>query len=175
MYLSDKSIKEYINNGKIIIRGNIEIETAGISMHLGNELLIIKPNQTIDSRVSTKIEYEIYNLLNGPYTLRPNEFILGITQENIRTDKDILTMIDGRSTYARAGMTIHLSAMILDGLPFNNENSVLEIKNLGTSNIVLHSGERVGTYIFAQLTTPIEGNKESIYTNQQQVTPPKFV
>jgi dCTP deaminase len=174
MFLSNKTIKEYIDNGKILIRGNVEIETMGVSVHLGNELLIMKPNQTIDSTNLTKIEYDLYNLLDGPYTLKPNEFLLGVTKENVRTDKDILTMLDGRSTYARSGMTIHLSAMILDGLPFSNENSVLEIKNLGNSNIVLHCGEKIGTYLFAQLSTPIDGDKESVYSNQNKVTPPQF-
>lgn len=174
MFLSNRTIQEYIDKGKISIRGNVEIETTGISIHLGNELLIMKPNQTIDSTMNKKIDYDLYNLLDGPYILKPNEFLLGVTKENVRTDKDILTMIDGRSTYARMGMTIHLSAMVLDGLPFNNENSVLEIKNLGNSNIVLHSDEKIGTYLFAQLSTPIEGDKDSIYSNQQQVTPPKF-
>jgi len=84
-------------------------------------------------------------------------------------------MIDGRSTYARLGMTIHLSAMVLDGVPFNNESSVLEIKNNGFLNIVLHSGEKIGTYLFAMLTTPMEGEKSSVYSNQNSVTPPKFV
>ena len=82
--------------------------------------------------------------------------------------------MDGRSTYARAGLVIHLSAMVLDGLPFNTENSVLEIKNLGYSDIVLHAGERIGTYIFAQLSSPIQGEKESKYTNQNGETPPIF-
>jgi dCTP deaminase len=174
MFLSNRTIQEYIHNGKISIRGNVEIETTGISIHLGNELLIMKPNQTIDSTMNKKIDYDLYNLLDGPYILKPNEFLLGVTKENVRTDKDILTMIDGRSTYARMGMTIHLSATVLDGLPFNNENSVLEIKNLGNSNIVLHSNQKIGTYLFAQLSSPIEGDKDSIYSNQQQVTPPKF-
>ena len=83
-------------------------------------------------------------------------------------------MIDGRSTYARLGMSIHISAMVLDGLPFNEESSVLEIKNMGNFNILLHQFERVGTYVFAQLSTSIEGKKESPYINQNGVTPPKF-
>lgn len=175
MFLSNKTIKEYIDKGKISIRGQIEIETTGISVHLGNELLIMKPNQTFDSLNPTKVEYSLYNLLDGPYLLKPNDFLLGVTKENVKTDRDIITFIDGRSTYARVGMTIHLSAMVLDGLPFSNENSVLEIKNLGNCNILLHSGEKVGTYLFAQLSEPIEGEKDSPYSGQNSVTPPKFV
>ncbi len=174
MFLSNKTIQEYIESGKISVIGDIEIETTGLAIHLGNELLIPKEGQTFDSKNPTEIQYERYDLNTSPYLLKPNEFVLGITKQSVNTDKDILTMIDGRSTYARAGVTIHLSAMVLDGVPFSNENSVLEIKNLGNCNILLHPSEKIGTYLFAKLSSPIEGEKESKYTNQNSVIPPQF-
>ena len=109
MFLSDVTIKEYIQKGKIEVKGEYEIETNGISLHLGNELLIQKPYQIADSQKPQEIEYIKYNLKERPYVLKPNDFVLGATKELIKTDKDIITMIDGRSTYARLGMTIHLS------------------------------------------------------------------
>lgn len=175
MFLSDLTIKEYIDKGKIVIDGGCEIETTGISLHLGNELLIPKPYQIVDSSNPKEIEYIKYNLTQTPYVLRPNEFVLGSTKEIVKTDKDILAIIDGRSTYARLGMSIHLTAMVLDGVPFNKESSVLEIKNNGVFNILLHSGEKVGTYLFSLLSTPIQKNKESVYENQNRITPPSFI
>lgn len=175
MFLSNKTIKEYLNKGKITIQGDIQIETKGISLHLGEELLIPKPYQTVDSRNPQEIEYVNYNLKKAPYVLKPNDFVLGSTKELVKTDRDIITFIDGRSTYARLGMSIHISAMVLDGLPFGEESSVLEIKNLGLFNIILNPYERLGTYLFAQLSSPIEGDKDSIYSNQREVTPPQFI
>lgn len=174
MYLSDITIKEYIQKGKINIQGEYEIETTGIAVHLSNELLIPKPYQIVDSKNPKEIEYIKYNLLQSPYVLRPNEFVLGSTKEVLKTDKDIITFIDGRSTYARMGMSIHITAMVLDGLPFNLESSVLEIKNNGFFNILLHPGEKVGTYLFCLLSTPIQQNKDTAYNNQTKVSPPKF-
>jgi len=174
MFLSNQTIKEYIDRGKIVIDGDYSIEPNGITIHLGNELLIPKPYQIVDSTNPKDIEYIKYSLIDNPYVLKPNDFVLGSTKENIKTDKDVLTLIDGTSTYARCGMSIHISAMVLDGLPFNSENSVLEIKNNGFFNIVLHKGERVGTYLFSLLTTRIEGEKSSVYSNQNGVTPPVF-
>ena len=172
MFLSNTTIKEYIESGKITVIGEIKIETTGLTLHLGNELLIPKQNQTFDTLNNITPQYDRYNLTQSPYILKPNDFVLGVSKENVKTTKEIITFIDGRSTYARVGMTVHLSAMVLDGLPFSNENSVLEIKNLGNCNIVLHPGERIGTYLFAQLTTEIDGEKESTYTNQKEITPP---
>jgi dCTP deaminase len=174
MFLSNKTISKYIYQGKIIVKGDLNIETKGISINLGNELLIPKPNQTFDVQDPKEIKYDKYDLSKKPYTLKPNDFVLGSTAQSVRTDRDIITMLDGRSTYARAGMTVHLTALVLDGVPFSQENSVLEIKNLGNFDIVLHGGERIGTYLFAKLTEPIVGDKESRYTNQNGVTPPRI-
>ena len=160
MFLSNKTISKYIQKGKIIVKGKLHIETKGITMNLGNELLIPKPNQTIDTENPKEIKYEKYDLEREPYILKPNDFVLGSTLQNIKTDKNIITMIDGRSTFARVGMTVHITAFVLDGIPFNNENSVLEIKNLGNCNIVLHKGEQIGTYLFAKLTEKIVEEKK---------------
>lgn len=174
MFLSNKTISRYIYEGKIIVQGDLHIETKGITVNLGDELLIPKEGQLFDTRNPKKLEYDKYDLNKKPYILKPNDFVLGSTQQSIRTDRDIITMLDGRSTYARAGMTIHLTALVLDGVPFNSEISVLEIKNLGKFDIVLHPGERIGTYLFAKLSEPIVGDKVSRYTNQTGVTPPKI-
>ena len=174
MFLSNKTISRYIHEGKIIVKEDLTIETKGISIDLGSELLIPKPRQTFDVQNPKEIKYEKYDLSKKPYTLKPNDFVLGSTAQSVRTDRDIITMLDGRSTYARARMTVHLTALILDGVPFSQENSVLEIKNLGNFDIVLHAGERIGTYLFAKLTEPIVGDKKSRYTNQDGVTPPKI-
>ncbi|MFA5622792.1 MAG: hypothetical protein WC981_00995 [Candidatus Dojkabacteria bacterium] len=172
MFLSNKTVKEYIESGKITVVGEINIETTGLSLHLGNELLIPKPNQIFDTQKGITPQYDKYDLTQSPYILKPNDFVLGVSKQSIKTDSDVITLLDGRSTYARVGMTVHLSAMVLDGLPFNGENSVLEIKNLGNCDIVLHQNEKIGTYLFAQLSTAIDGEKDSTYSNQTEVTPP---
>lgn len=175
MFLSNQTIEQYIQEGKITVVGDLNIDSVGIKINLGDTLLIPLPNQTVDSANPVQPQYSTHNLLEGTYTLRPNDFVLGSTKQSISTSKDIITMIDGRSTLARLGLTIHTTAMVLDGVPFNQENSVLEIKNNGNFDVVLHAGERIGTYIFAQLSAPITGERESIYMNQNGVTPPRFI
>jgi dCTP deaminase len=172
MFLSNKTISKYIQKGKIIVKGKLHIESKGITVNLGNEILIPLPKQVVNTKNPVELKYDKHNLKKKPYTLKPNDFVLASTEQSIRTDKDIITFLDGRSTYARVGMTIHITATVLDGVPFSQENSVLEIKNLGNFDIVLHAGEPVGTYLFAKLTERIVGNKNSKYSNQKDVTPP---
>ena len=174
MFLSNKTISKYIQDGKIRVKGKLNIEPQGITVNLGSELLIPKEGQVFNDKKSKRLKYDKYDLSKKPYTLKPNEFVLGATSQSLRTDRDIITLIDGRSTFARAGLLIHLSAIVLDGVPFSQENSVLEIKNLGNFDIVLHKEEKIGTYLFAQLSEPIVGNKISKYTNQSRVTYPRL-
>ncbi len=175
MYLSNKTIKKYLKKGKILVSGNeATVETIGISAHLGKEILVPLENQTADLSNHIDIKYNKYDISEKEYILKPNDFILGSTKESIKTDKSLITFIDGRSTLARLGMSIHISSHVLDGLPFSQENSVLEIKNMGNCNIIIRAGDRVGTYVFAKLTESIEGEKVSAYTNQNGVTPPKI-
>lgn len=176
MFLSNKTILDYIDNGKIKIEGgDIALEPIGVSVHLGNKLMTLKDGQTVDLSNFQELESDIIDISQEPYILKPNDFVLGVTKESVKVDKDLITILDGRSTLARIGVTVHLSATFLDGTPFFAENSVLEIKNMGNCNLVLNSGDRVGTYIFAQLTEPIHGeDRENPYHNQNGVTGPKF-
>lgn len=174
MYLSDTTIRKYIQLGKIEADGTLNIETLGISAHLNNEILIPSPDQKVWIDKPIDLQYTKYNIKDNEYVLKPNEFVLASTIQSIKTDKDIITFLDGRSSLARIGMTVHISATVLDGTPFNKHNIVLEIKNLGNFEIVLRYGDKIGTIYFAKLLEPIEGEKDSQYTNQNGVLPPKF-
>ncbi len=174
MYLSNKTIREYIDNGKISVKGILNIEEMGISVHLDEKILIPQNNQTIEIDEPTDLKYTEYNIKEKVYILKPNDFILASSIQSIKTDRDIITFLDGRSSLARAGMLIHLTATVLDGTPFDNQNIVLEIKNLGKFDIILKYKDRVGTILFAKLLESIEGDKESVYSNQNGVLPPKF-
>ena len=175
MYLSNKTILDYIDNGKIKVNGgDIALEPIGISVHLGNELMVLEKGQTIDLSQKQDIKTSTIDISEEGYVLKPNDFVLGVTQESVKVDKDLITILDGRSTLARLGVTIHLSATYLDGTPFFAENSVLEIKNVGNCNLILKAGDRVGTYVFAQLTEPIHGDDgENPYHNQNGIMGPK--
>lgn len=174
MFLSNKTIRDYIENGKIEVEGLLSIEEMGVSLNLDEKILIPQTNQTIEIDQPKDLKYTEYNIKDNVYVLKPNSFILASSMQRIKTDKDIITFLDGRSSLARAGMLIHLTATVLDGIPFNSQNIVLEIKNLGNFDIVLKYKDRVGTILFAKLFEPIEGNKDSVYSNQNGVLPPMF-
>lgn len=44
------------------------------------------------------------------FVLHPGHFILGMTYEKIKVPKNMIALIEGRSTYARVGLSMHQTA-----------------------------------------------------------------
>ena len=73
--------------------------------------------------------------------VHPGQFILGITKETIKLPDDICGWLSGRSRFARLGLVIHVTASFVH--PGVDNKQVLEIKNVGTSDLVLKKGLRI--------------------------------
>ena len=61
MILSDATIREFIKNGKIRISPNFDsknIRPTGVRLHLGEELLVPVPGQTVDLSESPELDYK---------------------------------------------------------------------------------------------------------------------
>jgi len=69
------------------------------------------------------------------YHLDPNEFILAQTYEHVWIPRHLIAMIEGRSTYARAGLSMHQTAPWLQ--PGWHGQITLEIRNSGNNTIML--------------------------------------
>jgi dCTP deaminase len=63
------------------------------------------------------------------YTLDPEEFILAQTYERLWIPSHLIAMVEGRSSYARAGLSMHQTAPWLQ--PGWNGQITLEIRNSG--------------------------------------------
>ena len=69
------------------------------------------------------------------FTLEPNEFVLAMTYESITVPKNLIARVEGRSTYARFGLSMHQTAPWIQ--PGWSGRIVLEIMNNGPLNIQL--------------------------------------
>jgi dCTP deaminase len=69
------------------------------------------------------------------FVLEPEEFVLALTYERIWIPRNLIAMVEGRSTYARAGLTMHQTAPWLQ--PGWNGHITLEIRNSGPLRIDL--------------------------------------
>lgn len=169
MFLSDTTILDYIRSGDISITPAFDkknIKPNSIRVHL-HPLLIKYADQTVDPTKSTELKYSKISLENSSYTLQPKEFVLGSTKEIIQAPRDILAILDGRSTLARLGLNIHMSAMSIDGLYDAPMTITLEIFNAGNLSVVLSHNMIIGSLLFVKLDQPVASVIPSQYRGQK--------
>ncbi len=178
MYLSHKTIEELVDKGDLIIKPDFNkknIRPVGIRIHLGKELLVPEEGQVVSLTEGKDLKYKKIDLSKEDFYLEPNQFILGATYEAIQTPKNILSILDGRSTVARLGLTTHVTASIADGTFEQPHVVVLEIKNVGNFRVKLSYKDPIAMMVFSTLTTPVEQELQSQYAGGQDgVTPPNL-
>jgi dCTP deaminase len=88
------------------------------------------------------------------YTLDPEEFVLAQTYERLWVPRHLIAMVKGRSSYARAGLSMHQTAPWLQ--PGWNGQITLEIRNSGPFFIELTPTEDMPCQVtFFQLTSEL--------------------
>jgi dCTP deaminase len=178
MFLSHPTIEKYIHDGLIIIKPTFNIKNLrplGLRIHLGKNIMIPEPGQTVEISGGSQPRYREVDLEKEIFYLKPNQFILGSTYEAVQTAKDIVGILDGRSTIARIGLTVHITSSIVDGAFEMPYVTVLEIKNVGNFRVRLKYKDPVAMMLFAQLSEPVTQKVQSQYgPNQNTVTPPNL-
>ena len=177
MFLSDVTIFKFINEGRLEIFPSIDVDDirpTGIRVHLSDEILIPVPNQTIDCEKTNEIIYDPVKIGKDGFLLKPNGFILASTIEKIRTSRDILGHLDGRSTIARLGLQIHCTSGAIDSNYDDPRAIVLEMKNIGVFDLIIKPKMPIGMLLFSQLSEPIMQKSQSQYKDQRGVQPPNI-
>ena len=107
MVLSDKTIKEYLDNGALIIDplDPKDIQPASVDLHLDNKILVFRnstePFIDLKKDLPDLTEEHIIKK-NQPFILHPGEFILASTIERIKIPTDIVARLEGkRGRYPR--------------------------------------------------------------------------
>ena len=111
---------------------------------------------------------EVKELNADGYVLKPQEFVLGWTEENVElpTSSRIAARVEGKSSLARLGIGIHITAPTIHaGFPGTIQ---LEICNHGLLMVKLVPGMRVCQLIFEQtLGTPAKGYSGQFFGQQK--------
>ncbi len=159
MILSDRSIKEQIENGRIVIEpfDPALVQPASIDVRLDSKFLVFRNTKRAYIDVKEPAE-DLMELIevgpNEPMFLHPREFILGSTLERIQMPDDIVARLEGRSSLGRLGVVIHSTAGFVD--PSFHGHVTLEISNLANLPIALYPGMRIGQLSFLAMTTPAD-------------------
>ena len=159
MVLSDRTIREEIAKGRIIIRplGEGCIQPASVDIHLDRQVLVFRNNRVpyVDIRASTeKLTEKVMMGDDDPFMLHPGEFILGSTLEHVEVPDDLVARLEGKSSLGRIGLMIHSTAGYVD--PGWKGHLTLELSNVSNLPITLYYRMKIGQISFLQLTTPAE-------------------
>ena len=160
MVLSDRTIREELDEGRIVIEplGDGHIQPASVDVRLDRQIAsFLSPERYsfIDIRSDlsdlTRVE-EIPDPL--PYILKPGQFILGSTLEHVELPDDVVARLEGKSSLGRLGLLIHSTAGYVD--PGWKGQLTLEITNVAPVQITLYYGMKIGQISFLRLSTSAE-------------------
>jgi dCTP deaminase len=183
MVLSDRTIKEEVAKGRIVIKPLIMgcIQPASVDLHLDKRLLIFKPKRYpayIDVRRSIEHLNELVELDDDKaFFLNPGEFVLVSTLESITLPDDIVGRLEGKSSLGRIGLLVHSTAGYVD--PGWHGHLTIELSNVAKLPITLYYKMKIGQISFLKLTSAVDrlyGAAElgSKYQGQTEPTASKY-
>lgn len=165
MILSDRSIIREIEIGNIIFDPPVtemDFSPSSVDVHLGEIVQIFKkPHPAIPKYVdlshpeihsSFSELLETIDIPDAGYPLESQQFVLSYTKEKITLPSHICARLEGRSTNARFGISIHSTAPTVH--PTFTGVLVLEITNSGGLPCLLRKGMAIGQMIFEYVDSP---------------------
>jgi dCTP deaminase len=194
--LSDGEIRQAIRENKIHIDPLPEEQqytTSALDLVLGDEIKELKSIHELQREEPIGVQrpliidlstIDIHTLLekyakpvqmesDGSYLLPPDKFVLGITREYIDLPRKskIAARVEGRSTLARLGLVIHLTAPTIHA-DFRGR-IVLEMRNFGNYDLRLRPGKlHVCQLIFERLGKIPQGPARTKFIGQTELGKP---
>jgi len=163
MVLPDSMIKKLKNNIEPFREENLQ--PASLDIALGSKFLIERHRNRVIDAVEDKMEYLPVEVEN--YPLQPNEFVLGVTEEFIHVPDNLTVMLAGKSTLARMGLQIHITAGWVD--PGYRGKLTLEIVNNSSNILQLHPGMLIGQLVFLEMKKKPDQSYDGKYQDSLDV------
>ena len=181
MALSDIEIRAEINAKRLIFEPPIEDErrigSSSVDLLLHEELLIL-PKKRVPGVLIDPSDEEIHVMeiltshgkacklsQNEHYTMQPNHLIIGKTLESVKLPLHLAARIEGKSSLARLGLSVHITApTVLAGF---NGRLYLEMNNVGPFALQLKAGMNIAQLILEHVGLPALGEYGGQFQKQQ--------
>jgi len=177
--LTRKEILSYLSDREIIVEPileSIQINCASIDLRLDNifgEFRTAKKSHidpaNIEEEYREYLDFVRLEFFKNSYYLQPKKFALAQTFEYICLPDDIVGRLDGRSSVARQGLTVHAAAGLID--PGFRGHLVFELLNAGEMPLKLYPLMRIAKIAFFR-AAKTEGYKGQ-YQIQVRIKPPQ--
>ena len=178
MVLSNNDIKAEISRGGLKFEPNIDLgqmSPSSIDLRLGDTFTVprvppagvsIHIDPMITSPEDALRKYsDIVKVGRGEkFALEPGAFVLGYTLERVELSNYLAARVEGRSSIARWGISIHQTAPTVQA-GFSGQLR-LEIANLGPYTILLEPGMPFCQLIVERLSSPASSARESRWQGQ---------
>ena len=180
MVLSDNEIRMEIENGGLVFNPTVhrdQIKSSSVDLHLSSTFITFKPPT---AGVKTTVDLRKVNVQNvikdygdiqtrsdtEAFELEPRQFVLAYTREYITLPNYLAGRVEGRSSLARLGITIHQTAPTVHAI-FEGQLA-LEIINNGPFTYELYPGYIICQLILERLGNPAKGPSYSQFQYQRE-------
>ena len=163
MILADRDIKQALADGRIKITPAPDLATqlgsVSVDFRLGGTFMVFEHSRHsfIDPRQPQSIGDAMRTIeVSGDerFIMQPGDFALASTIESLELPDDLLGRLEGRSSIARLGITVHSTAAVFE--PGWVGTATMELSNLGRMPVALYPGMRICSFSFEQVSSPVE-------------------
>ena len=178
MILPDYEILDLIKKNEIVIDPFDEksVGPCSVDLHLNNIFSVFKMGIVVDPKDPKSINsaIESINVKDDDYfIITPGQFLLASTIEKIKIPKNIAATLEGLSSIARLGITVHAAGLVNAGTGIKSPTTLtLEISCQNSSPVKLYPRMRIVQIIFHRLEgaskTGYDERKISRYIGQNK-------
>lgn len=181
MILSDREIRMEIDAGNLVFDPPVDdgdFSTTAVDLRLGDSVGLFKPppdalkvqvdlsnievGNLVDPAQESLVSWE--KMPDRGYELAPGQFVLAYTRERVTLPSHLAARVEGRSTIARFGVSIHSTAPTVHAT-FSGALA-LEISNNGPFPCLIVPGMKVCQLIIERVTVPPLGRLQSKWMGQ---------
>ncbi|HEU0164720.1 MAG TPA: dCTP deaminase [Thermomicrobiales bacterium] len=162
MVLSDRDILIALEQGRIVIDPypdmEIQLGSVSVDFRLGSTFMVFEHSRHsyIDPRRPQSIGDAMRTIEvteDEPFIMQPGDFALASTMERLELADDLLGRLEGRSSIARLGITVHSTAAVFE--PGWIGTATMELSNLGRMAVALYPGMLICAFSFETVSSPV--------------------
>jgi dCTP deaminase len=179
--LVDFEIRAAIESGELIIEPYDKklVQPNSYDVCLSDKFSWHEPSpEVIDPFDAPSIRSGLISVNEQSFVVAPGQFILGATAERICLPADIVGQLTGKSSLARLGVMVHVTAGFIDaGFSHPPAQITLEIVNVGARPVRLHAGMPIAQMVFTRTAVcevPYNAKPNAKYNGQDAAAPSRY-
>lgn len=176
----DWEIRQAIESGHLLVEPYSEknLQPNSLDVTLGSSFTINRSRDVVDPFDSESVLNGIQYMTMDEYVIEPKEFVLAATVEKFTLPPDIVGQLTGKSSLARLGLIVHVTAGFIDaGFSTPPATITLELFNCSKRAIVLTPGMPIGQMVFTKTAVcevPYNQKKSAKYLGQRAAAPSQY-